>query len=131
METNGAKGGAAAERLTAPRPAGNGGGEIDDQPRRFSSRRKVETVLRLMRGESLDGLSRKLGVTAARLSAWRDTFLAHGRSALLTRQPDAKDEEIRRLRAKIGEITMENELFREEARRLKAGLPLPPGRSRR
>jgi transposase-like protein len=91
----------------------------------------LETVLRLLRGESLDGLSRKLGVTAARLSAWRDTFLAHGRSARLTRQPDAKDEEIRRLRAKIGEITMENELFREEARRLKAGLPLPPGRSRR
>jgi hypothetical protein len=131
METNGAKGGAAAERLMAPRPTGNGGGEVDDQPRRFSSRRKVETVLRLLRGESLDVLSRKLGVTAARLSAWRDMFLAHGRSALLTRQPDAKDDEIRRLRAKIGEITMENELFREEARRLKAGLPLPPGRSRR
>lgn len=131
METNGTKGSPAAERLTASRPAGSGAGEAEDRPQRMSSRRKLEAVLRLLRGESLDGLSRKLGVAAARLSAWRETFLAHGRGALLTRQPDAKDEEIKRLRAKIGEITMENELFREEARRLKAGLPLPPGRSRR
>jgi hypothetical protein len=35
---------------------------------RFSARRKTETLLRLLRGESLDGLARELGVTAATLA---------------------------------------------------------------
>ncbi len=35
---------------------------------RFSPQKKVEAVLRLLRGEDLDTLSRELGVTAARLS---------------------------------------------------------------
>ena len=33
-------------------------------------------VLRILRGEDSDTLSRELGVTAARLSEWRDEFLA-------------------------------------------------------
>jgi len=35
---------------------------------RFSARRKTEAVLRLLRGEDLDTLSRELGVTAATLA---------------------------------------------------------------
>jgi hypothetical protein len=42
----------------------------------FSARRKADAVLRLLRGEDLELLSRELGVTAATLSAWRDDFLA-------------------------------------------------------
>ncbi|GIW53095.1 MAG: hypothetical protein KatS3mg082_2925 [Nitrospiraceae bacterium] len=38
------------------------------QRQRFSTKRKVEAVLRLLRGEELDTVSRELGVTAARLS---------------------------------------------------------------
>jgi len=45
---------------------------------RFSSRRKTEAVLRLLRGEALDAVSRELGVTAATLSGWREAFLAGG-----------------------------------------------------
>ena len=41
---------------------------------RFSARRKTEAVLRLLRGEDLDTLSRELGVTAATLSGWRDAL---------------------------------------------------------
>ena len=44
-----------------------------DDRGRFSARRKTETVLRLLRGEDLELLSRELGVTAATLSAWRAT----------------------------------------------------------
>ena len=39
---------------------------------RFSARRKRETVLRLLRGEDLESVSRELGITAARASQWRD-----------------------------------------------------------
>jgi hypothetical protein len=38
---------------------------------RFSAPRKAATVLRLLRGESLEVLSRELGVTAATLAGWR------------------------------------------------------------
>ncbi|WP_233612357.1 transposase, partial [Corallococcus sp. AB045] len=43
---------------------------------RFSAKRKKEAVLRLLKGEELDALSRELGVTAALLSEWREKFLA-------------------------------------------------------
>ena len=43
---------------------------------RFSSRRKAEAVLRLLRGEDLDLLSRELKVTPSTLSGWRTAFLS-------------------------------------------------------
>lgn len=92
----------------------------EGSPRRFSARRKQEAVLRLLRGEELDALSRELGVTAAALSHWREMFLAGGQAALKSRQEDDHDAELRRLQAKVGEITMENELLRERARAAEA-----------
>ena len=76
---------------------------------RFSAGRKRETVLRLLRGEDLDSVSRELGITAARASRWRDQFLAAGQAGLKSRAPDARDEDHRRLQAKIGELLMETE----------------------
>src|SRR3954463_14535032 len=55
---------------------------------RFSARRKTAAVLRLLRGEDLELVSRELGVTAATLSGWRDDFLAGGQSALKSRPAD-------------------------------------------
>ena len=52
---------------------------------RFSARRKRETVLRLLRGEDLESVSRELGITAARASQWRDQFLAAGQASLKSR----------------------------------------------
>jgi transposase-like protein len=80
---------------------------------RYSAPRKAATVLRLLRGESLKLLSRELGVTAATLAGWRDDFLAGGQAALNSRPADDRDEEIARLRAKVGELTMDNELLFE------------------
>lgn len=91
---------------------------------RFSSRRKMDAVLALLRGEDLDTLSRRLGVTAATLSEWRAQFLAAGQAGLKSRTPDARDAEILRLRAKIGEITMANELLLDRCHTLEAGRPL-------
>ena len=52
-----------------------------------------ETVLRLLRGEDLESVSRELGITAARVSQWRDQFLAAGQASLKSRAPDARDED--------------------------------------
>jgi len=49
---------------------------------RFSARRKTEAVIRLLRGEDIDTVSRELKVTAATLAGWREEFLAGGQSAV-------------------------------------------------
>jgi transposase len=98
---------------------------------RFSAKRKREAVVRLLRGEDLDTLSREIGVTAATLSAWRDKALAAMEAALKSREPDAKDEEIDGLHAKIGQITMANELLCQKIDAMESGLPLARRRSRR
>ena len=95
---------------------------------RFSARRKTDAVLRLLRGEDLELLSRALGVTAATLSAWRDDFLTGGQAALKSRPADDRDEEISRLRAKVGELTMDNELLTQRCR---ADRPFVPTRRKR
>jgi hypothetical protein len=55
---------------------------------RWSSRRKTEVVLRLFRGETLDALSRELGVTPGKLAEWRDEALAGMQAGLQSREPD-------------------------------------------
>jgi hypothetical protein len=97
----------------------------------MSARRKQSAVLRLLRGEDLELTSRELGVTAAELSAWRDAFLAAGEAALKTRPADGRDVEIGRLKAKVGELTMANELLDAKIDRLETHHPLARRRSRR
>jgi len=81
-------------------------------------------VLRALRGEDLDALSRELGVTAGTIAQWREQFLTGGQLAVKSRPADERDDELGRLRAKIGELTMENELLRERARRAEGGVPV-------
>lgn len=98
---------------------------------RFSAKRKVAAVMRLLRGEDLDRVSRDLKVTAATLSAWRDDFLAGAEANLKTRLPGPQDEEILGLKAMLGDLTIRNEVLRERSRALEANLPLALRRSRR
>lgn len=99
--------------------------------RRRSARRKQSAVLRRLRGEDLALISRALGVTAAELTAWRDAFLAAGEAALKTRPADGRDVEIGRLKAKVGELTMADELLDAKIDRLETHRPLARRRSRR
>lgn len=98
---------------------------------RFSAKRKREAVLRLVRGEDLDLVSRELGVTAATLSQWRDAALEGALGALRTRPADDRDERIRVLERQLGRTVVENELQREKIRRLEEGRPLARRRSRK
>jgi hypothetical protein len=110
------------------RPTGTG--ETKAAPKRFWAQHKSEAVLRLLRGEDIETLSRELGVTAAKLSQWRNTFLAGGADSLKKRSP-AEEAEYKRLNEKIGEQTMEIELLREKIRLLEAKDPLGWRRSRK
>ena len=99
--------------------------------RRMSARRQQDAVLRLLRGEDLELLSRELGVTAAELSGWREAFLAAGEASLKSRPADARDAAIGRLKEKVGDLTMANELLAAKIERLEAARPLASRRSRR
>ena len=76
-------------------------------------------------------MARSLDATAADVSVWRDAFLTGGASNLKHRPHDARDEEIDRLRAKVGEITMDNELLVEKIAKMEAGHPFGLRRSKR
>jgi hypothetical protein len=112
-------------------PYADGDGPTPTRRRRMSAGRKQGAVLRLLRGEDLELVSRELGVTAAELSGWRDAFLAAGEASLKSRPADARDAEIGRLKEKVGELTMANELLGAKVERLEAGRPLARRRSRR
>ena len=99
--------------------------------RHMSAQRKQEAVLRVLRGEDLELVSRELGITAAALSGWRDSFLAAGAASLKSRPEDDRDRELRAMREKIGEITMANELLEAKIERLEGGTPFRLHRSRR
>jgi len=122
---------AEASAPTTRAPHAGGGGAEAGPGKRFSAAKKLAAVQRLMRGESLETLSRELNVPAHRLSGWRDRVLLAAETALKERERDARDDEIGRLKAKVGEITMANELLYAKIDKLEAGRPLARGRSRR
>lgn len=98
---------------------------------RFSSRKKMDVVLRVLRGDDLDLVSREAGITAAKVSEWRDQFMASGQAGLKSRMTDGRDDELERLKALVGDLTMRLELSREAVQRLRGGTPLALGRSTR
>jgi transposase len=95
---------------------------------RMSRQRKAAAVLRLLRGEDLETVSRALGVTAATLTAWREAFLAGGEASLATRPASGEALKAERLKAKLGEVLIERDLLHEKIAALEAGRPLARGR---
>jgi len=121
-------------RYDDSRPSGAAAPEGDQakqKPQRISAKMKTQIVTRLMRGESLDILAREYGVTAAKISKWRDSFLAAGEEAMKSRPHEEKDREISKLKQKLGDTTMENELLYEKIRRMENNHPLVRRRSKK
>ncbi|HEV7880051.1 hypothetical protein [Bradyrhizobium sp.] len=89
--------------------------------------RKRDVVLRLLRGEATEDLSRQLGVPLYKLEHWRQKAEAALDGALKEREMDAATGELATAMQRIGELSMENELLRSRIER--AG-PLVRRRSR-
>ncbi len=81
----------------------------DDVPERWSAQRKTELVLRLLRGEPVDAVSRESQVPAHELEGWKRLFIEYGARGLKTRV-DPEERELTLARAKVGELTMRLEL---------------------
>ncbi len=95
---------------------------------RWSLTRKREVALRLLRGESLEAVSRELGVEMHRLQKWRDKAISGIDEALREREGDPLQAELDAAIKRVGELSMENELLREKIR---TSGPLVSWRSRR
>ncbi len=83
--------------------------EGPELPERWSAKRKTEVVLRLLRGEPLDQVSRDTQVPAHQLEAWQRQFLEGGQRGLRGGR-DPEERELTLAKAKIGELTMRLEL---------------------
>ena len=94
---------------------------------RWSLSRKRDVVLRLMQGEPVEGLSRRLGLPVYKLEEWRQRGLAGIDAALRERDDDPQERALAEAHRRIGALSMENELLR--ARLEKPG-PLARRRSR-
>ena len=95
---------------------------------RWSVARKRAVVLRLLGGESMELLSRELGVPVYKLERWCMKAEAGLEAALKEREADTADGELGAAMRRIGELSMEVELLRAKMERTPG--PLARGRRR-
>jgi hypothetical protein len=91
----------------------------DDRPvaplvpgQRWSLARKRDVVLRMMQGEPVEALSRRLGLPVYKLEDWRQRGLAGIDVGLRERDDDPQERALAEAHRRIGALSMENELLR-------------------
>jgi transposase len=96
--------------------------------KRWSTGRKRGVVLRLLRGEPVDAVSREVGVTIAELEQWRELALSGMEAGLKTRACDPLEARLNDAVRRVGELTMAIEILNKERER-QARRPLTARRS--
>ena len=82
-----------------------------EKKKRKSASFKTSVVMELLRGESIEGISRKHGLTMAELSEWRDAFIAYGMDGFKKKPENAK---LGRAERRIGQLEMELDLVKKK-----------------
>ena len=95
---------------------------------RWSAGRKKAVVLRLLRGESVEAVSREVAVPIYKLEQWRDRALTGIDAGLKERENDPLEKALDEAKRRIGELVMEVEILQKERR---ANRPLVGRRSSR
>jgi len=72
---------------------------------------KKEIVLKVLRGEDIDFLSREYQVTVSDISSWRDKFISGGTNGFKRDPQSSKLKEAERI---IGRLQMELELVKKK-----------------
>jgi len=94
--------------------------EIPEDVQRWTSRRRAALVLSLLKGEtSVQEAARKHGLTVAEIEDWKERFLLAAENALRSRPKDEealKDERIKKLERKIGEMVLDMDILKEGVR---------------
>src|SRR5215475_6508773 len=91
--------------------------ESSESPQRWTAKRRAALIVSILKGEtSAQAAARKHGLTVAEVEEWRERFLLGAENALRARPKDEealKDEQIKRLKQKIGDLVLDNDLLRE------------------
>jgi hypothetical protein len=100
--------------------------DVPEEVQRWTAKRRVALVLSIVRGEtSVAEAARKHGLTVAEIEEWQERFLAAAENALRARPRDEdalKDEQIKKLKQKVGELVLDVDILREAAK----GRPTDP-----
>ena len=120
--------GVAPGSLEGARSATGGEPGAAAEVKRWSAGRKKGVVLRLLRGEPVDTVSREVAVPIYKLEQWRDRVLAGIDAGLKERENDPVERQLDEANRRIGELVMEVEILQKERR---AKRPLVGRRSSR
>jgi transposase len=101
--------GVAAGSLEGARSATGGEAGAATEVKRWSVGRKKEVVLRLLRGESIDAVSREVSAPIYKLEQWRERALAGVDAGLQERENDPLERQLDEANRRIGELVMEVE----------------------
>ena len=103
--------------------------EQQSEVQRWTAKRRAALVISVLRGETTAAeAARRHGLKVAEVEEWRERFLLGAENALRARpkEEDAlREEEIGRLKRKVGELTMDLDILREASRQR----PTTPGTS--
>ena len=90
---------------------------VPEDIQRWTARRRMALVLSVLKGElSEEDGARRHGLTVSEIADWKERVLQAAHNALRSRPRDAdaiKDEQIRRLRQKVGELVVDVDLLKE------------------
>ena len=91
--------------------------ELPDNLQRWTAKRRSSLVLSILKGEtSAQEAARKHGLRVAEVEEWKERFLSGAENALRTKPRDdeaLKDEQIRRLKQKVGELVLDVDILKE------------------
>ena len=88
--------------------------------KRWTAKRRSSLVLELVRGETtVQEAARKHGLTVAQVENWKEQFLLGAENALRSRPKEEealKDEQIKKLKQKVGELVLDLDIYKEAMR---------------
>jgi transposase-like protein len=92
----------------------------DETLKRWTAKRRVALVLEILRGETTAAeAARRHGLIVAEIEQWKARFLGGAENALRSRPLDdeaLKDQEIKRLQRKVGELVMDIDILKEASK---------------
>ncbi|HVP19564.1 MAG TPA: DUF1153 domain-containing protein [Spirochaetia bacterium] len=98
---------------------------------RWTTRRKAALVVSIIKGEtSIQEAARQHGLTVAEIEDWQERLFLGAENALRARPKDEealREEQIKKLKQKIGDLVMDIDILREVAKHKRH--PATPGTS--
>lgn len=105
--------------------------QLPEDIKRWTAKRRTALILQIIRGETtVNEAARQYDLKSAEIQHWYDSFLQSGENGLKTRpneELELKDKQIRKLKEKIGDLVMKQEVYDELQRRWERDHPFGVG----